>query len=81
MVEPCRFGLLLESLHHLDQSILETPVDWAHWPLHAHHQAAIWSLRAMVREGSLGCKKCVCCTTFGNRHLCELGEDHANRRK
>ena len=72
---PCRFGSLLEALHELDLSINHEPPGLHRQAQIARHQTAEIALRALVKEGSLGCKICPCCARFtSSGHVCELTE-------
>jgi hypothetical protein len=70
---PCRFGSLLETLHELDLSINQEPAGLHKEAQIARHQLTELNLRALVKEGSLGCKKCPCCARFtSSEHICEI---------
>ena len=70
----CGYGNLLSSLHDLDLEILAEPEGLHKQASIARHQITELNLRALLREGNIGCKRCVCCLQFSNHHHCLISK-------
>ena len=73
-IKICRYGSLLNALHELDLEIIVERDILHKQALLARHQMAEWNVKALVKEGNLGCRQCACCLQFLSRHHCLISE-------